>query len=118
MHEFGIAQGIVEAVRVEASRLQPGNRITKIGVRIGDLAGVDVDALTFSFAAIVSGSDWDAVHLDVERLPHTRTCRSCASRFDVDVSSFDASCPGCGDKHTDFAGGDELEIAYLEVEDE
>ena len=117
MHEFGIAQSIVDAVRVESSRLQPGNRVTKVGLRIGDLSGVDVEALRFSFEAIVSGGELDPLGLDVEQLPHRRTCRICANTFEVDISDFDASCPGCGDSNTEFVSGDELDIVYLEVDD-
>jgi hydrogenase nickel incorporation protein HypA/HybF len=118
MHEFGIAQSIVEAVMVESSRLKLGNRVTKVGLKIGDLSGVDVEALRFSFEAIVSGGELSSLGLDVEQLPHRRSCRGCEKEFEVDVNDFDASCPGCGDVHSEFLSGDELEIAYLEVDDE
>jgi hydrogenase nickel incorporation protein HypA/HybF len=52
MHEFAIANSVLDAVRTEA-RLRPGMRVAKIGVRIGDLAGLDPDALSFCFEALV-----------------------------------------------------------------
>ena len=42
MHEFGIANSGLDA-RTEA-QLRPSMRLTKIVVRVGDLAGVDPDA--------------------------------------------------------------------------
>ena len=38
MHELSIANSILEAVRKERERLN-GARVTKVGVRIGELAG-------------------------------------------------------------------------------
>jgi len=117
MHEFGIAQSIFDTVKVESSRLRPGNRVIKVGVRVGHLAGVDVEALKFSFEAIVSGDELAPLGLEVEQLPHKRICRSCDTAFEVNMTDFDASCPRCGNLHTEFVSGDELEIAYLEVEE-
>jgi Zn finger protein HypA/HybF involved in hydrogenase expression len=50
MHEFGIAQSILAAVRKEASKY-PGSRAVKVGVRIGPMAGVDGESLSFCFQA-------------------------------------------------------------------
>jgi len=117
MHEFGIASSIIDTVTKESARLTNGDRVVKVAVRIGDLAGVDPDALQFSFDAIVAESDLAPLQLEVERRPHRRKCDSCTNEFEVDVMSFDASCPNCGNLHTEFLQGDELEIMYLEVED-
>ena len=40
MHEMGIANSILDAVRTEAGRY-PGTRPTKVGVRLGELAAID-----------------------------------------------------------------------------
>ena len=45
MHEMGIANSVLEAVRAERLRF-PASHISKVGVRIGELAGVDPDALS------------------------------------------------------------------------
>ena len=52
MHELGIASSILECVQKEAER-HPGVHISKADVKIGELAGVDVDALQFGFEGIV-----------------------------------------------------------------
>jgi hydrogenase nickel incorporation protein HypA/HybF len=117
MHEFRIAENIVEAVRAEAARLEHGTRVVRVGVTVGDLSGVDVEALRFSFDVIVANSDLAPLELDVERQPHTRRCNRCSKTFTVDVRAFDATCPGCHNPHTDFVEGKDLEITYLEAED-
>ena len=65
MHEVGIASGILEAVQKETAAHQPA-RPVKVGVRIGAMAGVDPDSLTFCFEALVKGTDLEPLELAIE----------------------------------------------------
>jgi hydrogenase nickel incorporation protein HypA/HybF len=65
MHEVGIASGILEAVQKETAAHQPA-RAVKVGVRIGAMAGVDPDSLTFCFEALVKGTDLEPLELAIE----------------------------------------------------
>jgi hypothetical protein len=56
MHELGIATSILESVQ-SAARRHPGVRITKVCGKIGELAGVDVDALQFGFESLVKDTE-------------------------------------------------------------
>jgi len=114
MHEFAIASSVLAAVRTEA-RLRPAMRVSKIGVRIGDLAGLDPDALSFCFEALTKETDFECVVLEIERKPRRHHCSRCASDFVV--VNYETSCPECGEQSTVFLSGDELELAYLEMED-
>lgn len=114
MHEFAIASSVLDAVRTEA-RLRPGMRVVKIGVRIGDLAGLDADALSFCFEALTKETDLESVVLEIERKPRRQRCSRCAHEFVV--VNYETACPECGEESTVFLGGDELELAYLELED-
>jgi hypothetical protein len=58
MHEMGIASSILEAVSKEA-RLYPGQRPAKVGVRIGEYAGVDTESLRFCFETLADGLELD-----------------------------------------------------------
>ena len=80
MHEVGIAEGILKAVRAEAAPRHPA-RATKVGVRIGPMAGIDPESLSFCFEALVKGTDLEPLELSIEG-----------------------------------GAGDELEFAYLELE--
>lgn len=114
MHEFAIASSVLDAVRTEAE-LRPGMRVSKIGVRIGDLAGIDPDALSFCFEALTKETDLESVVLEIERKPRRQRCPRCAREFAV--VNYETSCPDCGEEFTAFLSGDELELAYLEMED-
>ena len=64
MHELGIAGSVLDAVRERASTERA--RIVKVGVRIGPLAGVDRNSLSFCFDAMVKGSEFEPLALEVE----------------------------------------------------
>jgi hydrogenase nickel incorporation protein HypA/HybF len=115
MHEMGIANSILTGVAAELER-RPGMRATKVGVRIGELAGVDPDALSFAFEALTIDTELAGLLLDVEyRGPRAR-CRDC--RHEFDMKNFELLCPGCGGVNAECISGDELEFAYLEVEED
>ena len=80
MHELGIAASILESVQTEARR-HPEGRITKVGVKIGELSGVDRDALQFGFEVLVKDTEWEPVVLDLEYIPRVQRCSKCAHEF-------------------------------------
>ena len=114
MHELSIANSILDAVRAEAAR-RPGARFLKVGVRVGELSGVEPDALSFSFEALVKDSDLELLTLEIERRPRTQRCPECGRVFRV--HDFEIACPDCGEGRTRCVGGDELEMIYIEMED-
>ncbi len=65
MHEMGIANSVIEAVRAEAAQ-RPGARVTKVGLRIGEFAGVDRESLSFCFEVLVKETDLDSAVLVIE----------------------------------------------------
>ncbi len=114
MHELGIASAVLDAVRDEANK-RPRARVTRVGLRVGDLAGVDRDALSFSFEVLVQGTEYERLGLDVESCPIKYRCRACQETFVV--TDYLTSCPRCGLSDTECVGGTELELAYLEMEE-
>jgi len=87
MHEMGIASSVLEAVH-KALHLYPGHRAAKVGLRIGEHAGVDTESLRFCFEALVKGTEWEPLELDIEW---------CSAQ--------------------DGRRGDELDLAYLELDE-
>ena len=113
MHELSIAESILEAVRKEVAS-RPGSRPIRIGLRIGELAAIDVDSLTFCFEAVLKGTDWEGLQLEARACPVRRVCRDCGHEFAV--IEYDATCPACAGTNTKLSSGDELDFDYLEVE--
>jgi hydrogenase nickel incorporation protein HypA/HybF len=114
MHEFAIANSVLDAVRTEA-RLRPGMRVSKVSVRVGDLSGLDPDALSFCFEALVKETELESIVLEIERRPQRNRCPRCDKEFLV--VNYETACPACGEATTVFVSGNELELAYLEMED-
>ncbi|HTW63338.1 MAG TPA: hydrogenase maturation nickel metallochaperone HypA [Bryobacteraceae bacterium] len=64
MHEMGIASSILEAAEKE-TRWYPGHRAAKIGVLIGEFAGVDTESLRFCFEVLAKGQTPAPLELDI-----------------------------------------------------
>jgi len=114
MHELGIAASILDCVRAEAGR-HPGSHVSKVGIRLGELSGVDADALHFGFECLVKDTDLEPLVLDIEALPRVQRCTQCSHEFRM--TQYDPQCPSCGDFMTQCVSGDQLDIAYMEVDE-
>jgi len=140
MHELSIAAAILDAVRKEVEK-RPGAHASKVCVRVGELSGVVPDALSFGFECLVKGTDLEPLALVIVPAPRRQRCKQCDITFDVKNGSGDPvdavlsggpggwgfgvrtpdlgpslSCPRCGSSETQLAGGDELDVAYLELD--
>ena len=98
---------------MEAAR-HPGSYPCRVGVRIGELAAVDPSALEFCFDALTQETDLELLQLEIEICPRRHRCLDCGTEFRV--KDFDFECPRCRSLRSECLGGDELELAYLEVE--
>lgn len=114
MHEMGIANSVLLAVRTEAARY-PGSVPCKVGVRIGELAAIDADALRFCFDALIKDTDMESLTLEIEICPRRHRCRACGHEFIV--RDYESRCPCGSECESECIGGDELDLAYIEVEE-
>jgi hydrogenase nickel incorporation protein HypA/HybF len=113
VHELGIAQSIFVSV-LEEAQAHGGGRVTRIGLRIGEMSGVNAEALRFSFQVTVQNTELAEAVLDIEDVPLSFRCRRCEHEFAV--VNYEAACPACGSTDTQAVRGDELQISYLELE--
>jgi hydrogenase nickel incorporation protein HypA/HybF len=113
MHEMSIAGSMLEAVRAESARHHA--HVLAVGLKIGELSGVDSASLRFCFDALVQDTDLAPLSLEIEQLPWRHRCRQCA--HDFPVVDYRTECPQCGSPDTEIASGKELEFAYMEIEE-
>lgn len=104
----------MDAVRSEAAK-RPGAHVSKVGVRVGAVSGVEPEALSFGFSALVQGTELEPLDLVIEPVPRRQRCEDCELTFEVLEELL--ACPRCGNAQTVMAGGDELDLAYLELEE-
>jgi len=114
MHEMGIANSILEATQKEADR-HPGSRACKVGVRIGEMTAIDMESLRFCFDALTRDTELDGLELEIEWCPRRHRCWNCDGVFVV--TNHDCRCPKCASLDTVCIGGEELELSYVEVEE-
>ncbi len=114
MHEMGIASSVIDAVRHE-SELRNGVRVLKVGLRVGEFAAVDPESLRFCFEALIAGTDLQHLQLDVQFCHRRNHCQHCGEYFEA--AEFPFICPQCDSIATESKGGDELEFAYMEIEE-
>jgi len=111
---MSVAAAVLDAVRTETGRY-PGARATRVGLRIGAVSGLEPESLRFCFEALVAGTDLEPLALDLELVPRRNRCRQCDTTFEVVDYNF--VCGACGSLRTEPAGGDEMQLAYVEVEE-
>jgi hydrogenase nickel incorporation protein HypA/HybF len=68
MHEVGIAESILDAVRTEM-KPYPAAHPVKVTVKVGAMAGVDRDSLEFCFEAITKGTPFESLELAIQDAP-------------------------------------------------
>ena len=113
MHEMSLCEGILQVLESEASK-QGFNKVKNVWLEIGDLSGVEIDAMLFSFDAVTRDSIADGAKLNIINIPGTAWCMQCARNVTV-KQRFD-QCPNCGSYQLQVTAGDEMKIKELEVE--
>lgn len=113
MHEMAIAQGILD-IALTANEQEGGGRIIKIKLHIGEMTGVEPDALLFCFGALAAGTAASEADLDIEVIPLTGRCESCGYEFPIERYRF--VCPSCQSVKVETISGRELAVEHLEVE--
>jgi hydrogenase nickel incorporation protein HypA/HybF len=114
MHEMGIANSVLDAVRAETVKV-PGSRASRVGLRIGDWSGVDVESLRFCLEGLTIESDLSGLSVDIDQRPRKNRCSRCQTEFVIE--GYRVQCPRCQCDDTTAIGGEELDIAYVELED-
>jgi hydrogenase nickel incorporation protein HypA/HybF len=115
MHELSIAGAVLNSVRTEAE-LRPGTRVRKVGLVVGELSGVDSDALRFCLEALVRDTELADLSLEFSPSPRRHRCRDCSETFTV--ADYQTSCPACGSRDTDCISGTELQLSFVGLEEQ
>jgi hydrogenase nickel incorporation protein HypA/HybF len=113
MHEMSLAEGVLQLIE-DSSRTQNFSRVKTVWLEIGQLAGVEVEAMKFCFEAVVNDSIAQGAELVIIELPGQAWCLHCAEVVNV-KALFDA-CPKCGSHQVQVTGGNEMRVKELDVE--
>ena len=113
MHEMSLAEGVLQLIE-DSAKTQSFSRVKTVWLEIGQLAGVEVEAMKFCFEAVVNDSIAQGAQLVIIEIPGQAWCLHCAEVVNVRVL-YDA-CPKCGSHQVQVTGGNEMRVKELEVE--
>ena len=112
MHEMSLAEGVLQVIET-AARQQQFSKVMAVWLEVGQLAGVEAEAMRFCFDAVTRGSVADGARLEIIATPGAGWCMDCAST--VALSELYGACPQCGTHQVQLTGGTELRVKELEV---
>lgn len=108
MHEYGLCEGIVDAVQQRAA----GRRVVRVRVRIGALHRMVEAAFRQAFAHAASGTEAEDAALELVVIPARALCRAC--QVEIDCADALMICPRCEGIDLELTAGDELILESLE----
>lgn len=113
MHEMSLCESILQVLE-EQAQAQQYHKVKTVCLEIGALAGVEVEALRFSFDCVMQGSLADQARLEIIEIPGEAWCLPCGCN--VTVQHLYDLCPRCGSHQLQVNSGDQMRIKELEVE--
>ncbi len=94
----------------------PDKKIRALKMAVGDISGVSVEALRFSFDIAKKGTALEDAELKIKRVKVSVRCRKCGAGA-VLKDRFVLQCPECPSRDVEIVKGRELNIEYVEVND-
>ncbi len=112
MHEATLAENILN-IALEAAEQNHATKIFKVGLTLGEMAGVEVEALTLSFDVLKKNTPADGAELVINRIPIRATCNKCGKSFRL--ANYNFFCPEC-DGILILKSGRELLVDFVDCE--
>ena len=111
MHEYSIVSALLERVTSEA-KANRASRVHRVNVRIGELAGVDVELLETAYAVFREKTICDGAELVIQRVAADWRCPRCDVCI---VRGQPLRCSSC-DMPARLVAGDEIFLDRIEME--
>jgi len=112
MHELSIALGIVKIAEDETAKAK-AEKVTKIELEIGVLAGVEIDSLNFVWESAIKDSVLEFANKEIAIIKGLGKCIDCDTEFHME-NIYDC-CPECGSNFKGILKGKELRVKAIEV---
>jgi hydrogenase nickel incorporation protein HypA/HybF len=112
MHEMSIVLGIVKIAENEA--IKAGVKaFAAIDLEIGNLSGVEWEALEFAWKPAVEGSVLEKAEKRIHKIQAKAKCVDCDNLFEVNY--IHDNCPKCGSFLKIILQGKELRVKSLDT---
>ena len=112
MHEAALAENILQ-IALDTAAANRAEKISAIGLRLGEMSGVEVEALNFSFDVLKKNTPAENAELKITRVPISAKCNRCGKTFTV--ARYNFFCPEC-DGILILQSGRELLVEFVDCE--
>ncbi|UOB17106.1 hydrogenase maturation nickel metallochaperone HypA [Abyssalbus ytuae] len=112
MHELSIVTSIIKIAEEELAKTNAAY-IEEIELEIGDLSGIETDALNFVWPAAVKNTALEKASKKINIIKAEAKCTECDRVFEIE-NIYDP-CPGCHSIQKTILRGRELKIKSLKV---
>ena len=113
MHEFSIAEDILEKALTEAEKYEV-KRICALGVKLGKASHIEPDSLEFCLRAVAKGTIAEKASIEIKPLESTARCRECGHTFPVQDNEL--FCPSCRGENLEMLIGSEVFLESLDMD--
>lgn len=113
MHEMALAQGVLDVIEEQARRSR-FRSVRTVFVEIGELSGVEPEAISFCFDAVTRGSVAEGARLEILAVEGRGVCIDCGAQVRL-RERFDA-CERCGAYGVQPSAGTGMRVKELEVD--
>jgi hydrogenase nickel incorporation protein HypA/HybF len=110
MHEYGLAEGVLDTVRQRAG----GRKVVGLRVRFGVRHAVVEESLAQAFGFVAEGTEAAGAEVKLITVPATLTCQDCGQT--AETTDVLALCPHCAGENVDITGGDEMTLESITYE--
>jgi hydrogenase nickel incorporation protein HypA/HybF len=112
MHELSVASAVIDT----AVRHSGGCPVTVVSVRVGVLRQVVPDSLRFYFEIVGRGTVCEGARLELAEVDPRLRCNDCGREWELLFPAF--RCPDCASAAVTVLCGEELQVEYIEVEEQ
>ncbi|QIZ76430.1 hydrogenase maturation nickel metallochaperone HypA [Ferrimonas lipolytica] len=112
MHEMSLAEGIMQIVETQSKG--HGNKVTKVILSLGELAGVEKEALEFGFEVVSNGTIAHGAILEYHPVSGSAFCFNCCAQ--VPLSKQGNPCPRCDGYQLTVIDGTQMQVKSMELE--
>jgi hydrogenase nickel incorporation protein HypA/HybF len=112
MHEFALAQDIIETVsrNVKADL----EKVTAIYIEVGEFSGVVADSLEFGLEVVLKDRNLSHVKIDMTAVPAVAVCQ-CGINYSIkDILE---TCPECHSYQRKITSGADVIIRSIELQE-
>lgn len=110
MHEFALAQDIIETISRSVS--ENLEKITAIHIDVGEFSGVVVDSLEFGLTVVLEDKNLSQVKINITTVTATAVCQ-CGHHYQIkDIME---SCPQCQSFNRKITTGVDVILRSVEI---